>query len=110
MHAGIEDRDAVADAMADADAVVNFAAETHVDRSIAEPDAFVFDPELISASAGSRATVNASNSAAWRHAAPLLEVGKPSAPQVVTILEALAGAGAPAEVLAVVWSTFTGQA
>ena len=41
VHAGIEDRDAVADAMADADAVVNFAAETHVDRSIAEPDAFV---------------------------------------------------------------------
>ena len=27
--------------MADADAVVNFAAETHVDRSIAEPDAFI---------------------------------------------------------------------
>ncbi len=41
VHAGIEDRDAVADAMTDADAVVNFAAETHVDRSIAEPDAFV---------------------------------------------------------------------
>jgi len=41
VHAGIEDREAVAEAMADADAVVNFAAETHVDRSIAEPDAFV---------------------------------------------------------------------
>ncbi len=41
MHAGIEDREAVAEAIADADAVVNFAAETHVDRSIAEPDAFV---------------------------------------------------------------------
>ena len=41
VHAGIEDRDAVTAAMADADAVVNFAAETHVDRSIAEPDAFV---------------------------------------------------------------------
>ena len=41
VHAGIEDREAVAGAMADADAVVNFAAETHVDRSIAEPDAFV---------------------------------------------------------------------
>ena len=41
VHAGIEDRGAVAEAMADADAVVNFAAETHVDRSIAEPDAFV---------------------------------------------------------------------
>ena len=41
MHAGIEDREAVAEAIADVDAVVNFAAETHVDRSIAEPDAFV---------------------------------------------------------------------
>jgi dTDP-glucose 4,6-dehydratase len=38
---GIEDPEAVADAMEGADAVVNFAAETHVDRSIAEPDAFV---------------------------------------------------------------------
>ena len=41
MHAGIEDAEAVADAMEGRDAVVNFAAETHVDRSIAEPDAFV---------------------------------------------------------------------
>jgi dTDP-glucose 4,6-dehydratase len=39
--AGIEDADAVRDAVAGVDAVVNFAAETHVDRSIAEPDAFV---------------------------------------------------------------------
>src|SRR6476619_534882 len=39
--AGIEDADAVRDAMQGVDAVVNFAAETHVDRSIAEPDAFV---------------------------------------------------------------------
>ena len=38
---GIEDRDAVAEAAEGADAIVNFAAETHVDRSIAEPDAFV---------------------------------------------------------------------
>jgi dTDP-glucose 4,6-dehydratase len=38
---GIEDPAAVADAMDGAEAVVNFAAETHVDRSIAEPDAFV---------------------------------------------------------------------
>src|SRR4029079_14543385 len=30
-----------ADAIAGVDAVVNFAAETHVDRSIAEPDAFI---------------------------------------------------------------------
>jgi dTDP-glucose 4,6-dehydratase len=41
VHAGIEDAAAVADAIAGVDAVVNFAAETHVDRSIAEPDAFV---------------------------------------------------------------------
>ncbi|MDQ3850538.1 MAG: dTDP-glucose 4,6-dehydratase [Actinomycetota bacterium] len=41
VHAGIEDADAVAGAIAGVDAVVNFAAETHVDRSIAEPDAFV---------------------------------------------------------------------
>jgi dTDP-glucose 4,6-dehydratase len=41
VHAGIEDADAVAEALEGRDAVVNFAAETHVDRSIAEPDAFV---------------------------------------------------------------------
>jgi dTDP-glucose 4,6-dehydratase len=38
---GIEDPDKVAEAIEDADAIVNFAAETHVDRSISEPDAFV---------------------------------------------------------------------
>jgi dTDP-glucose 4,6-dehydratase len=38
---GIEDPDKVAEAIEDADAIVNFAAETHVDRSITEPDAFV---------------------------------------------------------------------
>ena len=38
---GIEDPGAVADALEGCDAIVNFAAETHVDRSIAEPDAFV---------------------------------------------------------------------
>src|SRR3954463_7871518 len=38
---GIEDPAAVADALEDCDAIVNFAAETHVDRSISEPDAFV---------------------------------------------------------------------
>jgi dTDP-glucose 4,6-dehydratase len=38
---GIEDDDKVAEALEDADAIVNFAAETHVDRSITEPDAFV---------------------------------------------------------------------
>jgi dTDP-glucose 4,6-dehydratase len=41
VHGGIEDPAAAADAMEGVDAVVNFAAETHVDRSIAEPDAFV---------------------------------------------------------------------
>ncbi len=41
VHGAIEDADAVAGSIEDADAVVNFAAETHVDRSIAEPDAFV---------------------------------------------------------------------
>ncbi|MDQ3091935.1 MAG: dTDP-glucose 4,6-dehydratase [Actinomycetota bacterium] len=41
IEAGIEDAAAVARAMDGVDAVVNFAAETHVDRSIAEPDAFV---------------------------------------------------------------------
>ncbi|MEA2189112.1 MAG: dTDP-glucose 4,6-dehydratase [Solirubrobacteraceae bacterium] len=41
VHAGIEDAGAVRRAIEDVDAVVNFAAETHVDRSIAAPDAFV---------------------------------------------------------------------
>jgi dTDP-glucose 4,6-dehydratase len=41
VHAGIENAEAVAEAIEGVDAVVNFAAETHVDRSIAEPDAFV---------------------------------------------------------------------
>jgi len=41
VHAGIEDAAAVRSAMEGIDAVVNFAAETHVDRSITEPDAFV---------------------------------------------------------------------
>jgi dTDP-glucose 4,6-dehydratase len=43
VRGAIEDREAVAGAIAAAapEAIVNFAAETHVDRSIAEPDAFV---------------------------------------------------------------------
>jgi dTDP-glucose 4,6-dehydratase len=41
VHGAIEDPAAVAQAIDGADAVVNFAAETHVDRSIAEPDAFI---------------------------------------------------------------------
>jgi dTDP-glucose 4,6-dehydratase len=40
-HGDICDRDAVAEAMAGCDAVIHFAAESHVDRSIVEPDAFV---------------------------------------------------------------------
>ena len=43
IRGAIEDGEAVAGALAvsSPDAIVNFAAETHVDRSIAEPDAFV---------------------------------------------------------------------
>ncbi|HEX4806493.1 MAG TPA: dTDP-glucose 4,6-dehydratase [Conexibacter sp.] len=41
VHGAIEDADAVAEAIDGVDAVVNFAAETHVDRSIADPDAFL---------------------------------------------------------------------
>jgi dTDP-glucose 4,6-dehydratase len=41
VHGGIEDEAKVAEAIEGAEAIVNFAAETHVDRSIAEPDAFV---------------------------------------------------------------------
>jgi dTDP-glucose 4,6-dehydratase len=43
VHGAIEDADAVAAAVEQSAplAIVNFAAETHVDRSIAEPDAFV---------------------------------------------------------------------
>src|SRR5450759_1863140 len=43
MRGAIEDREAVATAIEAAapQSIVNFAAETHVDRSIAEPDAFV---------------------------------------------------------------------
>jgi dTDP-glucose 4,6-dehydratase len=41
VRAGIEDAAAVAAAIDGVDAVVNFAAETHVDRSISEPDAFI---------------------------------------------------------------------
>src|SRR5579862_6067838 len=37
----IEDPVAVADAVGDAEAIVNFAAETHVDRSISGPEAFI---------------------------------------------------------------------
>jgi dTDP-glucose 4,6-dehydratase len=41
VHGAVEDPESVAKAIEGCAAVVNFAAETHVDRSIAEPDAFV---------------------------------------------------------------------
>jgi dTDP-glucose 4,6-dehydratase len=41
VHGDIGDREAVATAMAGHDAVVHFAAESHVDRSIVDPDTFV---------------------------------------------------------------------
>ncbi len=41
VHGAIEDAAAVAAALDGVEAIVNFAAETHVDRSISEPDAFV---------------------------------------------------------------------
>src|SRR5690606_29801132 len=41
VHGDICDRDAVAAALPGHDAVVHFAAESHVDRSITGPDAFV---------------------------------------------------------------------
>jgi dTDP-glucose 4,6-dehydratase len=41
VHGAIEDPGAVADALEDCDAIVNFAAETHVDRSISGPEAFI---------------------------------------------------------------------
>ena len=41
LRGAIEDAEAVSAAVEGADAIVNFAAETHVDRSISEPDAFV---------------------------------------------------------------------
>ena len=41
VHGAIEDPSAVAEAAAGCDAIVNFAAETHVDRSISGPEAFI---------------------------------------------------------------------
>jgi dTDP-glucose 4,6-dehydratase len=41
VHGAIEDPAAVAEAIEGCDAVVNFAAETHVDRSISGPEAFI---------------------------------------------------------------------
>ncbi len=41
LHGAIEDPEAVAQAVVGCDAIVNFAAETHVDRSISGPEAFI---------------------------------------------------------------------
>ncbi len=41
VHGAIEDPAAVAEAVGGCDAIVNFAAETHVDRSISGPEAFI---------------------------------------------------------------------
>ncbi len=41
VHGAIEDPAAVQDAVAGCEAIVNFAAETHVDRSISGPEAFI---------------------------------------------------------------------
>jgi dTDP-glucose 4,6-dehydratase len=41
IHGAIEDPDAVRDAVEGCDAIVNFAAETHVDRSISGPEEFI---------------------------------------------------------------------
>jgi dTDP-glucose 4,6-dehydratase len=41
LHGAIEDPAAVADAIDGCEAIVNFAAETHVDRSIADPEGFI---------------------------------------------------------------------
>src|SRR5579864_4355453 len=41
VHGAIEDPAAVADAVQGCEAIVNFAAETHVDRSISDPEGFI---------------------------------------------------------------------
>lgn len=41
VHGNIADRDLIEELAADVDAVVNFAAETHVDRSLLDPQAFL---------------------------------------------------------------------
>ena len=59
---------------------------------------------------GARKTVSSSSSAAWKAVAAeegLLTVGEDAAEATVRVLEALAEAGAPAELLEVVWATFT---
>ena len=61
------------------------------------------------AGSGARAVCKASNSAAYKHAAPVLAVGTPAAPQVCAVLAHLQNAGAPAAMLATVWATYTAK-
>ena len=58
---------------------------------------------------GARVICKASNSSAFKHAASVLAVGEPAAPQVCAVLTHLAEAGAPAEALATVWTTYTAK-
>ena len=58
---------------------------------------------------GARVICRASNSSAFKHAASVLAVGSPAAPQVCAVLTRLAEMGAPAEALATVWATFTSK-
>ena len=56
---------------------------------------------------GARVVCKASNSAAYKHAALVLAVGAPAAPQVCATLAHLHDAGAPTAALATVWATYT---
>ena len=58
---------------------------------------------------GARVICRASNSSAFKHSASVLAVGEVAAPQICTTLSRLAEAGAPAEALATVWTTFTAE-
>ena len=58
---------------------------------------------------GARVICKASNSSAFKHAASVLAVGEPAAPQICSMLEHLRLAGAPAEALATVWATYTAK-
>jgi hypothetical protein len=59
---------------------------------------------------GARATVRKANSAACTNSGNVLQFGQPAAPQVCSVLQWLATAGAPKPVLATVWATYTGKA
>lgn len=59
---------------------------------------------------GARAICRASSSAAFKAGSAHLLVGEAAGPQVITVLDALVKAGAPAEQVATVWATFTGKA